>query len=79
MCLFPISYTSDYVLLKYDDGLYQIRPLAELTEEYLTKRHSYSSDLIGKEILEKGMRVRAEWNTEFRISKAIIVAVDAEL
>ena len=79
MCFFPTSYTSDYVLLKYDDVLYQIRPPADLTEEYLTERYSYSSDLIGKEILEKGMRVRAEWNTEFRISKAIIVAVDAEL
>ena len=78
-CLFYLPRFPEYVLLKYNDGLYQVRSPAELTEEYLTERHTHSNDLFGKDQLEKGMRIRAKWNTQFRISKAIVVAVGADV
>ncbi|GAU89819.1 hypothetical protein RvY_02323 [Ramazzottius varieornatus] len=68
-----------YILLKYEDGFYQVRPPLEQTEEFVTERHSCSDELIGKQEFEKGIHIRAKWDERYQIFRVIIVAVESDV
>ncbi|GAV07036.1 hypothetical protein RvY_16924-2 [Ramazzottius varieornatus] len=44
----------------------------------MTERHNYSDELVGKTEQEKGIHVRAKWDANYQISKAIIIEVDSD-
>ncbi|GAU87278.1 hypothetical protein RvY_00157 [Ramazzottius varieornatus] len=71
--------SAEYILLKYKDGFYQVRPPLEQNEEFMTERHSCSDELIEKQEFEKGIHIRAKWDERYQISKAIIVEVESDV
>ena len=56
-----------------------MRLSSEQTEEFMSERHSYSDEMIGKQEFEKGIHVRAQYSPHFPICKAIIIAVDSDI